>query len=292
MKKLLKAGLLAALVLSLLIAVGCDEDDEGATGSTDKQVGDLNNPEFLQVQAALEDADEFSGLMFEAVLFAIDTILFEAGQGSSGRTYPGKHLTSTEADSVLLTYHETSQYWYLYSSSQITAGDDTLTMVTTDSIQFLHLDGPVQWPDSSLLIGVNNGVYLSMMSSGGEHIIAGQLLTVMGEILTDGDITMNGNQVFDVLLANDVDSCSLDLNLTTTATNVVLNIEHVDSSGCPSSGVLQQHGTIAIACTGTPSVSYSDTWTITQTFTGDDMYTVVAENSTTRWTYSGSCRDE
>ncbi len=292
MKKLLKAGLFAALALSLVVALGCGDDDESGTGPTEKQVGDLNDPVFLQVQAAIDDAEEFSGLMLQAVLFAIDTILSEAGQGSPGRPHPPRHSISVEADSVLLTYHETSQYWYLYTHSQVVVGDDILTTTVADSVQFLHADGPVQLPDSALLTGVNNGVYLSMVSTAGEHVVGGQQVAVTGEILAYGDIVLGGVQTFDVLLENDTDSCSLDLDLTNTATNVALNIAHTEEGGCPSSGVMQYHGVVALECTGTPAISFSDTWTVTETFTGNDTYTVVAENSTTRWTYSGNCGDD
>jgi len=234
---------------------------------------------------------ETSELYTDTLLFGIfdilDAVFDSAGQGVSGdRSHPTT-VTGIEADSVYLTYHDASQYWYRYSHSVVPSDTDTMTTTIIDSVQFLHADGPVQWPDSTFLTGVNTGALLHIVSSNGSEIEADQLVTILGNIVDQGDVTLNGVQSIGMLFVSD--SCTATMDMGITATEVVLNIAHIDTSGCPESGVFQHQGTVGLECTGEGALSYSDSWTIVQTFTGDDGYIVVVENSTTRWTYSGSC---
>ena len=280
MKIFLKIGLLTTLALALLLAAGCDDDP---AGPNEKQTGDLNNPEYLQLIGSMESSELYTGMLLDNIFNVTDAVFGEGAHGVSGdRSYPIA-VTGIEADSVYLIYHPNSQYWYWYLQSVA----DTLTTTIIDSVQFLHAEGPVQWPDSTLLTGIHTGALLQMAFSSGSEIEADQLLTIMGDIVSRGDITLNGAQSIDMLFL--ADSCTATMDMGTTATEVALNIAHVDGSGCPESGVFRHQGTVGIECTGQGNLSFSDSWTIVQTFTGNDTHTVVAENSTTRWTFSGDC---
>jgi hypothetical protein len=79
--------------------------------------------------------------------------------------------------------------------------------------------------------------------------------------------------------------------MTIALTAIGLNLAHIDAGGCPESGSMRHTGTIAVSCVGPPVTNYSDSWVVVETYTGDDNYTLVAENSTTRWTYDGNCMD-
>ena len=285
MKNLIKTGLLMALAFALLLAIGCDEDDPA--GPADKQIGDVNNPAFQQLMASMETSELYTGMLLDDIFDVLDAVFEEAAPGVSGdRSHPFA-VTGIEADSVSLVYHATSQYWFWYLHSESGTALDTLAMTIIDSVQFLHADGPVQWPDSTLLTGIHTGAFLEMVSGADNEIEASQLLTVMGDIVNRGDITLNGAQSIDLLFV--ADSCTVTMDMSTTATEVVVNLAHVDTAGCPESGAFQHQGTVGIECTGQGALNFNDTWTVVQTFTGDDMFAIVAENSTTRWTYSGSC---
>jgi hypothetical protein len=291
MKKLLKTSLFLALMAGLVIVVGCSDDDE-STNPAEKQVGSVDDVEYIQMTAAMDELDYFSDQMLEFMLLGIDTILGLQGVGSPGRPNRQFHAVGVEVDSVFVIYHASTQYWYLYFEGEETEGPYTITVTVEDSIQFLHATGPVQWPDSALLTGVNNGILLSMESSSGDLIAANQRLSVTGELLTAGDVAINGTQGFDAFIPGPDGGCTLDLNVATTFTALGLNIEYTKQGGCPETGTMRHTGTIGISCVGPPQTTYNESWMIAMTFTGNDNYTIVAENSTTRWTDSGNCLDD
>jgi hypothetical protein len=288
MKNLSRIGLLAMLVMVLLLAVGCDEDDPA--GPTEKQTGDLNDPEFQQMMASMDAGELYISMLQDDIFDVIDAVFAGGLQGVSGDRQHPVTVTGVDADSVYLVYHETSQYWYWYLQAIEPSDADTLTVTIIDSVQFLHVAGPVQWPDSALVTGIRTGALLHMISTLGNEIEAAQLLTVMGDIVDKGDITLNGTQSIDMSFV--ADSCAVIMDLGTSANAVVMNLAHVDSSGCPESGAFSHQGTMGIACTGQGGLNFSDSWTVVQTFTGNDTFSVVAENTTTRWRYSGSCIDD
>jgi len=222
----------------------------------------------------------------------MDTIFNDPGSRAPGIRFRSPQAASTEVDSVVLAYHATSNYWYRYLSSMEANETDTFNVLLEDSLQFLHGIIPVQWPDTALLTGVKHGGLLTLNNNLSDTVTATQLVSIDGELHTQGDIVMDGVQTFDLYLTDDEESCMFDLGLTCTATDLELNITHTDAGGCPTSGVLVHTGTIGIECSGdSGTFSHNDSWACTQTFTGNDTHTVVIENSTTRWTYSGVCGD-
>jgi len=289
MSKKLIVLLLALGVLIIVSLTGCDKDE--ATNPDEKLVGDINDPQFLLFEEAMDAPDETSEIMFGLMFEFLDTVDIIHTAAPPPVNSPLSPLLA-EADTVFVVYHAGSQYWYRTAQFSEATGSDTLALTLEDSLQFLHAIGPVQWPDSALLVGLNHGALLTIESNTEDTVEAAQWISLTGDIASEGDVTLNGTQSFGIFLTDDAGPCSFALDIATTATNVLLNIAHTDSGGCPSAGVLAQNGTVGIECTGDTTVSFSDTWTITQTFTGNDQYTIVAENSTTRWTYSGSCADE
>jgi hypothetical protein len=291
MKHLMRLLPVLMVAMLMMLIVGCSDDDE-STNPVQKQPGDPNDAEFQQMLEALDEVGEFNGEMLVFMLASIDSILQLQGGGWPGRPHRELLAAGVEADSIFFTYHATTQYWYVYYQGEDTNGPETITMTVEDSVQFRHATGPVQWPDSALLTGVNNGILMTYETNLGDTIVANQRLTVTGEILTAGDIVISGTQGFDVYSAGGLGGCTIDLDMASTATALALNIAHTDQGGCPESGVWSHAGAIGLTCVGPPPVIYNESWTINWTFTGSDNYTIVAENSTTRWNYSGNCQDD
>lgn len=291
MKRLLLLSVLMMLGASLAFISGCDDDE--ATNPTEKAVGDTLDPVFVAIEDGFEGVDEaigdLLGLSMEFAFFVLyDTSETVAGKGS----FDAKAL-GVASDSVYYTYHSNSQYWYFYGSFVDTSvsGDTVEDLAMEDSIQFLHGDDPVQWPDSTQLTGIKMGGSVSAHSAPADTLSASQNFTIFGNIPGFGDVVINGNGK--VTAAGDFDSDSLgschgSLTLTQTISNVELNLTDIEEDGCPAAGVIRYAGTANLECVGDDSLEFSDSWTITQTFSGD-IITIVFENSTTKWTVTDSC---
>lgn len=284
--------LLLSLGLVLAVVYGCSDDD-GPTEPNDLQTGSLDDPEFQLAQEAFFDAEDFSDEMFDWMELFIDSIFFEAAQQSSSSSFTAKLL----ADTIWVTYHEDSEYWYLYFRHDDTTWDgDAVQEVTTtrlyDSMQFLHGDVPQQWPDSNLLTGIANGALLTVGTlTGLGSATATQDITITGaagELAHEGDVVLAGTRTFALGIVGEGGQCTADLEASATATAIALNIAASEEGACPESGRLVHVATIALACTGDTTFSFSDTWRFDQTFYGDSIK-VVVENSTTRWTFTDTC---
>jgi hypothetical protein len=303
MKKSVSMFFLLACSLFLAGLIGCS-DDESSTNSN-LVTGNVDDPEFVAFLDAVGGTDEFNGIMFDELLGFLDSVQAMPPLATPNQRQPGGAMSTLGTDSVFITYHESSQYWYRYISSSDTiynpgAPNEITNASLEDSIQFLHADGPVQWPDSALLVGLNTGAALSVevftpapakLNTTGSAV-ASQRLSFEGDIIEKGNVTIAGVRAFAMDFSGDFEICSFGVDLAETLANIQMNISHVDSGGCPSSGLLTQIGTVSATCTGENPFTFSDTWTIVQTFLGNDMHRVVAENSTTRWEYTGSCRDD
>jgi len=79
------------------------------------------------------------------------------------------------------------------------------------------------------------------------------------------------------------------MNLTSSLTDIMMNLAVMDAGGCPSSGTASYSGTINLACVGDTSFTFNDNWTVAQTFTGTAVHYVV-ENSTHRWEFDDECQ--
>ncbi len=284
MKSLFKIGLLASLAAALLMACGCSDDDP--VSPVGKQVGNLNNPELTQVMGNVAISELYADQLLDDIFDVLEGVFDSAAQASPGnRARPGV-VSGIDADSISLTYSATSQYWHRYVRIEEPA--DTLTI--NDSIQFLHAIGPVQWPDSTLLTGLHAGAQMNMLIGYDTTIEAAQELTIMGDIVGRGDITLNGTQAVYRGIIND--TCSVIVELARTATDIVMNIAASVEPGCPDSGVLSSAASISMECVTPATLSYDNSWTIVETFTGDNTRSVVVEDATTRWVFTDSCNVE
>lgn len=285
MKRIFLLSVMAAFVM--VFAIGCDEDD--AATNDNKVTGDLNDPVFLSMQGNLDEIESFDGQMFDVLFGIIDTV-FDMAPGAK-ITRSSSHSLGANTDSVSVAYHANSGYWYAYASfteivptSDTTA--DTMTVVIEDSVQFLAGAMSMQWPDSATLTAIKTGANVAATFPEGS-LSANQNFTIAGEIVTEGDVTVNGTNGVSVSMGN-LENCTFAVTMTGNATNVVLNLTTIDLDDCPTAGTLVSTGNINLQCTGEQAVSFNDTWTITETFAGE-IITIVAENSTTRWTYTDTC---
>ncbi|MEW6413244.1 MAG: hypothetical protein AB1483_12360 [Candidatus Zixiibacteriota bacterium] len=289
MRKLILFAVIIGLALS--VVVGCGDDDDTPTTPIVKDDGELNDPEFLAALEAYYTAGSMSDMMLGWIDILIDTVFEDSALLSAS----GKPIVITAtSDSVYGTYHSTSNYWYFYASAVDTifgqgqVVEDIVTFLLEDSIQFLHGTTPVQWPDSTLLTAIKNGVALTLDSGEGD-LTAGQFLTLTGDIVMRGDVTLTGSRSFDMAIYDESDdTCTLTLDMTTTASSIEGNLTVLEEGGCPSAGSLTNAGIIGINCSGDSAWSFNDNWVVTETFYGDSSV-VVFENTTTRWTFTDYC---
>jgi hypothetical protein len=292
MKRLLLLSTLLTLGLSLAFVTGCDEDKDG-TGPTEKAVGDTLDPVFGAIEGGFEGIDEMTPMLLAVSLEFMDSVFNDPGHPAPGKWSIGVQALGVAADSFLHTYHSNSQYWYFYYGIVDTSfnGDtvvDIFTLTLEDSIQFLHGAGPAQWPDSAELTGIKIGGSFEVSSMNEGSVSLHQNFTITGDIAGLGDVVINGNGQLSLDFDFYDPSCSFDFNMNQTISNLQLNITELEEEGCPTAGTIRHVGAVSVECTGDTSFTFSDTWSITQTFSGDYI-TTVFENSTTVWTVTHTC---
>lgn len=284
MKQFLLLSLAAVCLTVVGVIAGCGDDE---SSNPQLAVGDTTNADFQLVREAVDEAD-FGGMTEYMLMFAValmDSVMDEGGAPLvSGREMP----TLALQDSLLMTYHAGTRYWYLYASQ----AEGTDTMVVTDSVQFLHATGPVQWPDTTLLTGINTGVRVRLASGTEVLIDVGQRLSLMGDIIHGGDATINGIQSYHFTMnsATETDTCEVAYNGTASFAGIELNLQEVFGGGaCPTSGQAVYVIDLFLDCTsGDSSIVIDGTWRVVQTFAGTTV-TVAYEDGTTRWTVTDDC---
>lgn len=294
MKKFLLVLLSLSVITGVILVIGCSDDDE-TTQPIVKQTGDLSDPEYLATDDALGFVEFLNGMMFNNMFMTMDSAMMNpAFHGIAKSDYSGM-ATGIASDTIFLTYHSGSDYWYLWGQAVDTETVDTqqviITMTIADSVQFLHGMTPVQWPDSALLTGVKHGASLEYSTDNNIlSVDAHQLITVTGDLPGYGDIEVDGSSSFDAYVseASGGPGCTFDLNLGSTVTDLLMNLETIDAGGCPYSGRTAYNGAINMTCIGDTSFTFNDYWSIVQTFTGSSIHYVV-ENSTHRWEFDESC---
>ncbi len=290
MKRLLLLATLLTLGLSLAFVTGCDED-KGT--NEEKAVGDTLDPVFGAIEEGFAGVDDMTPFMLSQSLEFAFFLLYDTSESVACKGSFDTKALRVASDSVFYTYHSSSQYWYFYGSHVDTSvsGDTVEDLTVEDSIQFLHGVNPVQWPDSNQLTGIKAGGSVSAYSAPADTLLFNQNFTIIGDIPGMGDVVINGNG--QVTAAGDFDtdslsSCHGSLTMTQTISNVELNLTTLEEDDCPTAGTVVNTGTVSIECTGDTTFSFSDSWTITQTFSGD-IITIVFENSTTIWTVTYTC---
>lgn len=287
MKRLFFLTVLLVLTFGVTTFMGCSDDEKSTNPAL--QEGDTLDPTFVAFKEGFDGVDEFTGMMLSVMFNMADTVMNDPSNPNNKPAVVPASL-DVQADSLLITYHALSQYWYFYMLQ--TSGLDTLEIV--DSIQFLHGATPVQWPDSALLSGMKSGLSLYWQMSGAV-VTASQAVDLAGDFPNLGVITANGSQQLNISFIDDnveVNSdsmfCHFDFTFATEFNDVVFVLSQFDS-GCPSTGTIVSTGSAGINCMSeTDSVRYSGSWSVTQTFNGDTI-TWVFENETTRWTQTEPC---
>ena len=130
MRRLFILALLLLALVTLFLAVGCDDDDDTVTGSTDDPRLEAFDMIFGQVEMGTQQ-------MVGLPLMFMDSIMTEGLGLGKGRSHSlqGFH-------NYTLTWHEASQYWYCTAELI----DDYTTVSVIDSIQFRYASGPVKYP--------------------------------------------------------------------------------------------------------------------------------------------------
>ncbi|MEW6413245.1 MAG: hypothetical protein AB1483_12365 [Candidatus Zixiibacteriota bacterium] len=290
MKRLILLAVIIGLALSL--AVGCGDDDASLNPIV-KEDGDFSDPEF---QAAL-DAYRQASIYTSSTLYWVDALIDMVTVDSGALIISDRWITvHTASDSYLLEYHNSSQYWYLCVCRIDTIRDyaqeivDIQSYSLEDSIQFLQSATPVQWPDTSLLTGMKNGIRLTSSSTAtARNVNLGQLITVTGDFINMGDVTIEGRQDLEFTkYLVDADSCGYNVDVSTTARDIQVHLGGLFHGDCPTNGTLKSSGNLGVSCSGDTTLSFNDNWTVTEIFYPDSML-VVFENSTTRWKFWEEC---
>ena len=288
MKRIFVLGAVLLLLSTFSLWMGCSDDDE-ATSPTLAQ-GDTLDPGFISFREGYDATNMTTDMMLEMIFHVTDSLLHDADNPNAK---PLRIPTSLqiEDNSITVTYHSASQYWYVDFLG--TYGEQD-SMIVIDSVQFLHATGPVQWPDSASLTGIKSGMSFHLR----EGLWVGdatQSVTLLGDFPNLGEVVANGFQHVSIAIGDDVVhfpdddmDCEFSLAFTTTFTNVTLDLEHM-GDGCPLAGSLTSIGTAAIDCSNeTDTVTVGGSWKVTESFTGTVANWVI-ENATTRWVGVDSC---
>jgi hypothetical protein len=303
MKHLRLMGLLLGFGVVLAFLPGCDRDDDKViTGPTQKAVGDTLDPVFAAIDAGVEFIGGVSFWNIGQLLEATHLILYEWPESTAVKGPSGIERLQSAADTVFYVFYDsTSQYWHFYISFVDTtySGDmveDISEVTAEDSIQFLHGAIPVQWPDSAELTGIIAGGSLSWYSLlQADTVLLNQDFTAHGDIPAAGVVVLAGTSQITTagdFVSDSLGSCHGSFTMVQTISNVEINLtDAVEEDGCPTAGTIHYDGTAEMECDDPISFSSSDSWSITQTVSGN-IITTVLENSTTVWTVSHTCPGE
>lgn len=290
----MKNSLFLIFIISiiLLISIGCGEDDPV---SSQKAEGELTDAEFLIAKNSVEGFSQFTSQMFGSMNWLVDTVVSVSPNGVSIKNFIEPFTPYAASDSLSFSFHTNSQYWYYYISIE----ESTLTIenvweleqfVIIDSVQFLHGSTPVQWPDSTLLTGINSGARVEITTTeNNSSIVAYHLFSIEGDFFNMGIGTLNGTNGLEITGADTESGCVMTVDFEGTATDLVVNLDELGSdNSCPSSGTMTQTGSMSFVCTGETNFNFSDSWDINQTYSNGSVH-VIFENSTTRWEFDENC---
>lgn len=298
MKALIRILAVMVLIAGVMFIFGCSDDDE-ITNPIVKDTGDPDAPEFEAARMAIGFTGGMNGemldFMFEVVGFVLEHPDFPA---------PAKYdiagfSAGFSVDSFELAYHDDSEYWYVLLYEVDTTFEDTTMIIrsntTEDSVQFLHGTEAVKWPDSAQLTGINHGISELIKANDWMEILdVHQELTIVGNILAYGDVTINGNATAEADFSDsDYDGpfCKFEIDIASTFTNLTMNTADLYTDYCPGNGMAGYSGSINMDCIGDTMFTSIDQWSVTQTFDGTDIH-YVFENSTTRWEYNEICSSD
>ncbi len=286
MKRILVLSLCGLVLGGIGLLVGCGDDDN-ATGPS-WQTGEPDDPEYVTAQQIIEE-DMFIGATGFPIMMLTGPMIdmvFDSAAGEMSAREPGGDLALQSLMS--LTYHPDSKYWYTYAGAPVSGG----IVTAVDSVQFLHASGPVQWPDSALVVGIKTGV-LFIMSSDQETFLIGQQLSMMGDVVSAGDVEINGSMLLNYPLQSMATKQSLECFGEVSASwqleDVTANLNELSWGGaCPSGGSIDCQLTLRAICVADSLFPVDGDWRLVQTFAEGEV-TTIYEHNLTRWTETDSC---
>lgn len=290
MKRCLVLLVVGITITGLVTLAGCDDDDNG-TGP-DFQMGDTMDIRFQLARGVILGDDGWSPFAAtDTTIFLIidllDTVLQECPAGVQwGYDVPGLSLQ----EPYLLTYNPESQYWYRYAEVTL----DSFELVWEDSIQLVTAAGPVQCLDTAELVSLNIGSrVISLVNLTDTLLNIGQQVSLTGDILTLGDVVLNGAQTVSGILALEFDTsatvCRIVTDATTNLNSIAMNLTDIAISGlCPTGGQLIQDVMLDVFCIGDTAIDFGGGWRLVETFSADSVE-ITFENGNTRWTFAGEC---
>ncbi|MEA1981602.1 MAG: hypothetical protein U9N54_11615 [candidate division Zixibacteria bacterium] len=286
--------LIFAISIILLLCIGCGEDD---IASSQKADGELTDTEFLMAKNSVEGFTQYTSQMFGSMTWMVDTVVNASPNGVMIKNFTEPFTPYATSDSLIFSFHTSSQYWYYYACFEestliIDSVWEVEQMIVIDSVQFLHGSTPVQWPDSTLLTGINSGARVEITTTeNNSSIVAYHLFTIEGDFFNMGTGTLNGSNGLEITGADSESGCVITIDFDGTATDLVVNLDDLGSGeSCPSSGTIIHTGSMSFVCTGETNFNFSDSWNINQTYDNGSVH-VVFENSTTRWEFDESCSE-
>jgi hypothetical protein len=295
MRKGLTLLLALVFILGTIMVISCSETTE----SEPKVVGDPNDPDFQQFMTDVGDGTEFNQMMLEAMFIAMDSVFNNPDNPNPVPGFKGDIESKAlgEPDQVTIVYHAASNYWYAeMTGSELEVdelGTDTVHYALADSIQFLHSGDPVQWPDPELLTEVKHGTAMNVWEAiGNDTGVVRQLIDVVGEIVTMGLVTIDGNSsvMLDGSETDGQTTCEYGMDIAIVFNNINADLTVLQTDqGCPSDGSMLNTVHYSLNCTGPDgSLSVNENWSISATYS-DGLEHLVVENSTTRWEVDEEC---
>lgn len=297
MKNLRYAGWLIILSLLLQVVAGCSlskkSTDPPDTPNT-PNVGNLADDEFESNSEALSMSQGYTNQMIGEMFSGIGRIDSLSGSPALAPG-PGSVFASGEADSVVISYDGATGYWHI-----VVQADDSaqgLTMIFRDSLQMRSATGVVQWPDETVT-QVRAGLQLTavVIDSSANAPSRFELdfreeFVMIGEIMTEGIVTIDGDGAFlaDVESSEDSSSCAFVIDMAVELWDLEIDLATIDQTDCPTGGTMATTGALDWYCTGGGfTLDVSGDWEVMATYNGANVV-VVVQDSTTSWTYNGPC---
>jgi hypothetical protein len=293
MKRTFLTIVVLSVVAGLVYIAGCSNDNKSTTSSTTKPMGDTLDPVFIGANQALEGAKDSLPAALGAMVGGLWGVV-----DSMGALKSEKPLGAMQPDSVW--FNSDNNYWYALEETS-----DIYYRYQIDSLQFMHGNTAVQWPDTNLLTRINGGVYAVV--TGGildkalvgdtvfKYTFQGSMSGEAGSIAHYGDVAISGsgNIYIDFLPAKDASdlSCGYEIDDNYQINHVQLNLITVfELDGCPVSGNVTHNAGLTLACTGDTTFANTDNWYLQESFANDSTYYIL-ENSVHRWETSEACSD-
>ncbi len=291
MKRILLTIVVLAAMTGLVYIAGCSDDNKTSTSSITKPMGDTLDPVFVGARQALSDAMDSIPLDLEAMINGLWGVL-----DSMAALPSAKPMSILQPDTVW--FNNDNNYWYAVEETS-----DLFYRYQIDSLQFMHGNTAVQWPDTALLTRINGGMFAVVTYGVVNKAIAGDTVFkytsrgsisgAPGSIAAYGDvaITGSGNIYIHPVLTKDALElfCGYELNDNYQINNIQMNLITVfELDGCPESGNITHNAALTLTCSGDTTFTNTDNWYLQQSFANDSTYYVV-ENSKHRWELKESC---